>query len=253
MRAIGLMIMAALALLAAACSSEKTAATPAEPALPPVEQMTREALLTYLHQQLAMDKPDRKPNEDFREKNRRSYFGCLEQFKNDECRFMRCSPYALYAADEFYLGGAWDDAFKYYTAAFDLIKEEVASTIEKQNKWRAEYEPKEKTGQATEQDTRHYLFRICTTSQRLYHNHAEIARILLRYALVFERQQKSAEAANAKAQAEEFIKAAADAYVQYFAARGKLTPLLNPNDPKQVSFYFAALKETDQLLPIRHL
>lgn len=240
-----------LILALVACQGRKAPAPAA--ALPDIEQMPREALLKHLHAQMEMNTPDRKPNEEYRDKNARSYFGCLDYFKNDDCRFMRCSPYALYAADEYLLGGLGDEAFKYYTAAFNLIKEEVAGTIEKQNKWKAEYDALVAGGKATEQDKRHYLFRRCTTSERLFRNHAEIARILLRYALIFDRQQKKTEADNARAQAEDFLGVAADAYAAYFDARRELTPLLNPQDPQQLSFYIATIKDTDELLHVPRL
>jgi tetratricopeptide (TPR) repeat protein len=251
--AVLLLCGAALALGLLACHGKHGESAASAPALPDIDQMSRDKLLTYLHTQMEMDQPKRQPNEEFREKNRRSFFGCLDHFKNDDCRFMRCSPYAFFAADDFYHAGQWEEAFKYYTGAYDLIKEEVAGTIQSQNKWKVEHDALVKAGQAKEQDHRHYLFRVCTTSQRLYRNHAEIARILFRYALVFDREGKAEEAGNARLQAEEFLKAAADAYAQYFTARKQLTPLLNPRDPQQLSFYIATIKDADQLLPVPRL
>ena len=189
----------------AGCKKQAAEPTPAPVALPAVEKMNREALSAYLNKRLAMNQPDRLTDEAHGEKNRLSYFGCLEKFKNDDCRFMLCSPYAFSAADQYLLAGKLDDAFTYYSAAYDLIKDEIADSIKNLNLWESELEKKETAGQATEQDRRHFLFRKVTSMQRLYKMHAEVGRIFWRLAMIFDRQNKTEEARNARTMADDFI------------------------------------------------
>lgn len=237
----------------AACKKRAAAPTPAPAALPAVEIKDREALMTYLNKRLAMNQPDRLADEAHGEKNRLSYFGCLERYKNDDCRFLLCSPYAFSAADQYLLAGKLDDAFTYYSAAYDLVKEEIADSIKKLNAWETEFETKEASGQATEQDRRHFLFRKVTSMQRLYKMHAEVGRILRRLGMIFDRQNKTEEANNARTMAEDFVQTAADRYFDYFTAREAIAPLLDPADETHQSFYISTIKETDLLLEMPHL
>ncbi|HPQ69090.1 MAG TPA: hypothetical protein PKW95_08160 [bacterium] len=241
-----------LLLPAAACKKQAVEAPPA-PALPEIEMKNREALMTYLNQRLAMNQPGRPADEEHGEKNRLSYFGCLEQYKNDDCRFMLCSPYAFSAADQYLLAGKLDDAFIFYGAAYDLTKEEIADSIQKLNQWETELEAKKAAGEATEQDRRHFLFRKVTSMQRLYKMHAEVGRTFRRLAMIFDKQGKTDEAANARTMADDFVETAADRYFDYFAARKEIAPLLNPNDATHQSFYISTIKETDLLLEMPHL
>jgi len=245
-------LLFAMALGLAGCPA-KQPAPPVEPALPDFQPMTRDALLVYMQQRLEMNQPERAADPEHGEKNRLSYFGCLEQNKDDTCRFMKCNPYAFYAADEYLLAGKLDDAFTYYTAAYDLVKEEIADTGASRKKWESEYTDKKSKNEATEQDTRHFAFGRATSSQRLYVNYAMVARILQRYALVFDKQNNAEEAANAREMADNFMHSAADSYEEYFVARKELAPMLDPNDPKQKSFYISTILETDKLLELPHL
>lgn len=246
-------LLLALTLIGADCNKPAPAPTPAAPALPELAAQSRDELTAYLNQRLAMNQPDRDADQAHLEKNRTAYFGCLEKNKGDSCRFMLCSPYAFYTADEYYLAGNYDEAFTYYTAAFDLIKEEIAETIERLNAWEKQYTGKQQAGEVDEQTTRHYQFRRATASQRLYRNYAEAARIMLRYAMVFDKQNKSEEAKNAHMMADNFLSTAADAYEQYVDARTKLAPLLDPANEKHKSFYIGTIRETDKMLEIPHL
>jgi len=242
-----------LVLLLPLAACKKPAVETAAPALPEIEMKSREALMTYLNERLAMNQPGRAADEEHGEKNRLSYFGCLEQYKNDDCRFMLCSPYAFSAADQYLLAGKLDEAFTYYSAAYDLTKEEIANSVEQLNKWETEFEAKKAAGEATEQDRRHFLFRKVTSLQRLYKMHAEVGRIFRRLALIFDRQGKTDEAANARTMADDFVETAADRYLDYFAARKEIAPLLDPTDETHQSFYISTIKETDLLLEMPHL
>ncbi len=240
-------------LLPLAACKKPAVETAAAPALPEIEMKNREALMAYLNERLAMNQPGRPADAEHGEKNRLSYFGCLEQYKDDDCRFMLCSPYAFSAADQFLLAGNLDEAFKYYGAAYDLVKEEIASSVEQLNKWETEIETKKANGEATEQDRRHFLFRKVTSMQRLYKMHAEVGRTFRRLAMIFDRQGKTDEAANARTMADDFVETAADRYFDYFAARKEIAPLLDPDDATHQSFYISTIKETDLLLEMPHL
>lgn len=247
-------LLLCLALAVAFCFGCKEKTPPqAKPALPGVAQKSPAELFAYVQQKMTMAEPTRQPSEEYREKNRRAYHGCLDKNKDDECRFMQCSPFALYAADEFLLAGDLDKALAYYNAAFELVKQELITTTQKQSQWDREYEELVVADKVTNQDKRHYLFRRATSWHRLYRNHAELARLALRLAGVFARQKNDEDAETARSQAEIYLNASVEAYAQYFGARGQLLPLLDPQDPQHASFYIKTIKDMDELLKIRHL
>jgi hypothetical protein len=148
--------------------------------------------------------------------------------------------------------GQFDDAFTMYAAAHNLVQQEVAGTVQKRNQREAEFEEKTKSGQATDDDRRLYFYRRAILSHNLYRNYAEMARLLERFAVVFEKQQKPDEAANARATRDAFLQSAADEYRDYFMARQSLLPLLDPKNAEKGANFRAVIDEMDGLLELRH-
>ncbi len=224
---------------------------PAAPAAAKIEPMARPALDAYLVKQIAKAVRDDAGNPDALEKNRTAYFGCLEKNKEDDCRFMLCSPYATYAGDELYQMRQYDDAFALYAGAYQLLRQEVTGTIERRKERENDFNDKSKSGAATEQDRRQYLFRRAILAHNLYRNYAEIARLLDRFALVFAKQSNDAEARNARSARDLFLQSSADEYADYFANRTALLPLLDPKSQDKGANYLAVIADMDGLLQVR--
>ncbi|NLH48510.1 MAG: hypothetical protein GX444_07885 [Myxococcales bacterium] len=251
-QAIFLTICLALGLLVAAAGCQNKKAPAPEQGLPDLTPQPREELVAALQKQIAKAERTDAGNPEMLEKSKASYFGCLEKNKNDDCRFLLCSPYPLYAGDEYFQQGNLDDAFVFYTASYDLMKEEIAANVAKRNQREAELKELTDQGKATDRDRRRYFLRRAILSHSLYRDYAEVARILERYALIFDQQNKTEEAKNARTTAEAFISTSADEYAEYFAARRAIIPLLGlevtPDDPD----FAALIKDLDSVLEVRH-
>ncbi len=257
-----LFILLAAVLLAAflaACDKKEKPVAPAPTPAPTMEielgtdsPMPDDMILAYLEKKTAKAARADKGNVDRLQMNLKQHFGCLEKYKADTCRFMLCSPPAIYAGDEAYQFGKYDDAFAYYTAAFNLLKEEVADDIQKRNQREADYNKLKSTAAATDDDTRLYLYRRAILTQLLFRNQAEVARLMERLALCFDEQNAKEEATNARAAADAFLTGAVDEYRNYYAVRKQLVARLVPGDPKQGDNYLAELENIDQLMIVRH-
>lgn len=209
-------------------------------------------VVTYLIKQAGKAPRNAPGDEDRLNAFVKEHLGCLDANKDDECRFMLCSPHAIYAGDEYIQLGKLDDAFAFYTAAFNLLKQDLAGNMETRNKRESDFEAKEKDGSATEQDRRHYLYRRAILTQLLFRDHAEIARLMERMALVFDAQGKTDEAQNARTTSDAFIHTAAAEYAAYYNNRAQLVPMLDPNDEKFGSNYLAVVKDLDGMMLVRH-
>jgi hypothetical protein len=217
-----------------------------------VEPMSPTAIVAYVQQQIAMAPRDDAGRPAELERNKSEYFGCIEKNKTDDCRFMLCSPYAIYAGDEHFQLGQFDDAFTFYAGAHELLQNEIANTTERRNEREAEFDAKTKAGKADEQDRRQFLYSRAILSHNLYRNYASLARVLERFALVFDKQGKTAEAANARTVRDGLVRSSADEYAEYFKNRQQLLPLLDPKDPKKGTNYLSVVNDMDGLLEIRH-
>jgi hypothetical protein len=260
-----LFVVLAVSLLAVSVvACQKTEPQPAMPESTPAvvpdahakfggaEPASRLELVAYLEKQLERAGRQGTGNQARLEMNLKQHFGCLEKNKADDCRFMLCSPPAIYAADEYFQMGETDQAFGLYTAAFNLIKEEVAASTEKRNQRDEEYQAKAKSGEVTADDERQYYYRQAILASLLFRNDAEVARLLGRMALVFDAQDKSEEAGNARTTADAFLQTAADEYGNYYETRSKLMPLLDPDDPQKGANYIYELKNLDEMMIVRH-
>lgn len=243
-----LLALAVIIGLLAGCAKGKH-----KPGLPELTPKTREALIQYLQERTAMAQNTGAANLELREKNRNSFHECLEKNKNEDCRFMLCSPYALYTGDEFFKAGQLDDAFTFYTGAYNLLKEEIANTTSRRNQRRTDYQALSATGKTSDEDQRQYQFRMAILSHNLYRNYTEMARIIFRWGLIFEKEKKTEEAGDARKMADAFLQAASDAYQDYFTARQAIAPLLNPDDPAQQSQYITTILEMDGLLELQRI
>lgn len=259
-RSLWVLFAVTLLAFAAACQSQTPAPPPAATPAPPEDDpafggatpAAPDQVVAYLEKQTGKAPRPGAGNQARVEAFMKEHFGCLEKNKDDECRFMLCSPHAIYAGDEYYQFGKWDDAFTFYTAAYNLLKDDLAGNMEKRNQREAEFTELEKAGTATEQDRRHYLYRRAILTQLLFRDHAEIARLMERLALVFEKQNQPAEAEGARTTADAFIHTAAAEYAAYYNNRAELLPMLDPNDPEHGSNYLAVVKDLDSLMLVRH-
>jgi hypothetical protein len=243
-------LAAILAVMAAALGCGKKAAAPLVATdlkpRPPAEQRA------YALKQIQKASREGAGDEARLTKNEQAHFGCLEKNKDDDCRFMLCSPYAIYAGDELFQMGRCDEALGYYGAAQELLDQEVAGSIERRNQREADYQAAAGRGEVDRQETRHYLYRRAILAQNLYRNYAELARLLERFALVFEKLGKPREAANVREVRDALLDASAAEYAEYFQVRASLLPMLDPKDPETGSNYLAVIADLDGLLEIRN-
>lgn len=222
-----------------------------------------QALIDYI-----LEQTERRPvtpagSEEKLREHLKNYEDCLKQTADNNCRNVLCPNHLTFAADELFKLSRYNEAYRKYAEAFELVRKEILDARQKRQEVNSDRE---------EMTVAEYQYEYLKPTFMLYRNNAEATRLMKRMALALEKMTPEDRpalgflktparellgrsyrqmAAEHQAVAEQALVQSADEYRRYFAVRQELLASLEESEFAEIKDVLQGVVERDSLLELR--